>query len=163
MARVDVTQATVLERMLAYLRSALNLNDRQCYECLQPDAPPRVPVGGECFVSVSPGEGEFIGGEQICENLTEEWTVTVTAYARIQLDSSDHDEKVLRDAGRGLLILKEKILRTLVGQDLITLDGDTFLRNLLFAQHATRPAHDRDQGIAWISLTFGVHFDWDLT
>jgi len=162
MARLDIQQDEVIERIVARLLAYLELGTRQVFETLEPLAPPTIPKGGPYFVTVSPGEGDFIEGEQAPGNITEEWYVTVTAYSRIRLDSTDHDQKLLRDASRGLLILKKKLLAALVGQDITDTGGDTFLRQLLFAKRAERPRHDRDKGIAWISVTFGVHFDWEL-
>jgi hypothetical protein len=167
MARIDVDQAVVLERIVARLRSALSLNERQVYETLSPDFLPRIPTGGDFFVAVSPLDGTFIDGEQVEDNITEEWGVAVTAYTRIRLDSTDRDEKMLRDASRGLLTIKKRILRALVGQDLKTDEGSEFLRDLLFARHCRQPdAAEIPDGkipVGRITLEFGVHFDWELS
>jgi hypothetical protein len=167
MARIDVDKAVVLERVVAQLRSALNLNDRQVYETLSPDFLPKIPGGGEFFIAVSPLPGDFIDGEQIENNITEEWGVAVTAYTRVFLDSTDRDEKMLRDTNRGLFAIKKKILRALVGQDLQTDEGDTFLRQLLYARTCRQPdaaeTPERKIPIGRITLEFGVDFDWELT
>jgi len=160
--RIDVTQETVLEAVVDQLRTQLGLNRRTCWETLEPLAP-KIPKSGEFFVTVSPGPGQFVEGEQQVGNITEQWTITVTAYSRIKLDSTDHDEKLLRDARRGLLQAKRKILQSLVGQDIQDPDRDVFLRQLLYAISCSRPEHDSSKHIAWISLEFGVDFDWDLT
>jgi len=163
MPRVDVTQDAVLNRLVEHLREALGLDKRQVYETLEPTAPPIIPKGGPYFVTVAPGAGQFVTGEQQIHNVTEEWSVVVTGYTRIKLDSTDHDEKVLRDAKRGLLEIKRLLLKALVGQDLTTKYSEEFLRNLLYARNVTNPQHDRTKGIGWISIEFGVDFDWDLT
>ena len=69
------------------------------------------------------------------------------------------------NASRGLIILKRRLLKALVGEDLATeADGtEGFLRNLLYAKSATQPQWDEKKGIAWIGVDFGVDFDWDLT
>ena len=162
MARSDVTQTDVLTAIVARVRSSLNLDERQCFESLEPLAPPVIPKGGTYFVTIAPGEGIFIDGEQAPGNCTEEWTIIVTAYARVRLDSTDHDHKLLQEASRGLLVLKAKLLQALVGQD-PTSGGDPFVRDLVFAQRAERPGHDDKKGVAWISVFFGVHFDWELS
>lgn len=165
MARVDLTQSQVLQAIVAHLRDTLDLNNRNCYESLMPDAPPTLPVGGEIIVSVAPGEGQFVEGEQQVGNITEEWTIIVTAYSRIRLASTDHDFETLQDDQRGLLEMKRKVLQALCGDDPTTDDEDanTFVRQLLYAIRADRPQHDRDKEIGWISIIFGVDFDWDLT
>jgi len=169
MSRVDVEQVDVFEALVLYLRRALGLNDRQCYETLDPYSP-TIPKGGDYWVTVAPGEGQYdvehqIGGGE--DQLTEESVVTVTAYTRIKLDSTDHDENLLRDARRGVFVLKHKILKALVGAD-IPKGSDTFLRQLLYARHAHAPqilegSKDNRLRLACISIDFGVDFDWDLT
>lgn len=176
MPRIDVDQSVVLERIVDRLRSALDLTERQCFIALSPQHLPKMPKGGEYFVAVSGGGGQFVEGEQVPGNITEQWSVYVTAYSRIQLDSTDHADSLLMDDGRGLLKMKKRILAALVGQDL-TVDTEessgsseiapTFLRQLLFARSATEPgAAELNPGnlqIGVITLEFGVEFDWDLT
>jgi len=162
MSRSDATQSDVLTAITAALRTALALDARQCFEVLEPLAPPVIPKGGVYFVTVAPGEGVFVDGEQAAGNCTEEWTVIVTAYARVRLDSTDHDQNLLQEASRGLLVLKGKLLAALVGADPVN-GEEAFMRDLIFAQRAERPGHDGQKGVAWISIHFGVNFDWDLT
>ncbi|WP_321376943.1 hypothetical protein [Trichococcus shcherbakoviae] len=164
-SRIDIDQSTVLERVVAQLRSALNLGERQVYETLDTNYLPRIPTGGAFFLAVSAADSTFPEGEQTPGNLTEDWGVFVTAYTRIKLDSTDRDEKTLRDASRGLLSIKRKILAALVGQDLTTEDGDTFLRQTLFARSCGRPEAKEMPNkvpIGVITLEFGVSFDWDV-
>jgi len=159
--RVDVTQTDVLELVVKHLREQLELNERTCWETIEPLAV-QIPRGGPFFVTVAPGEGQFEPGEQAPRNITEEWSITVTGYTRPKVDSTDHDEKLLRDAARGLLVVKHKILKALVGEDIQNKNRDEFLRQLLYAQHSSRPQFDKEKGIGWISIDFGVEFDWDL-
>lgn len=165
--RIDVDQSTVLERIVAQLRSALDMNERQVYETISPQFLPRIPTGGDFFIAVSPADSTFPEDEQTPGNITEDWGVAVTAYTRIKLDSTDRDEKMLRDANRGLLAVKKRILAALVGQDLKTERGDTFLRQMLYARSCSRPEPKElpkgDIPIGIITLEFGVSFDWDLT
>ena len=167
--RIDVTQSAILDRLVDFLRAELPLGERSCYLTINPAAVPVIPKGGDYFVTVSPGPGRFVEGEQVPVNVTEEWSITVTAFTRIKLDSTDHDKQVLLNAARGLIVLKRRLLKALVGVDLaIEADGaEGFLRNLLFAKSATRPEHGQwtggEQMLSWISVDFGVDFDWDLT
>ncbi len=169
MTRVDVTQDVVLDRFVERLRSALKLNERQCYEALDSQSPPSIPIGGEYFLTVAPGDGDFIDGEQAVGNVTEDWAVTVTIYSRVQLDQTDHDKETLSVAGRGLLRLKKDVLKALVGHDLAEEDDDTFLRQTLYAIRATRPelvskgGATQGMALAVMRIDFGVSFDWDLT
>jgi hypothetical protein len=135
-------------------------------------APPAIPKGGEWFIAISPTEVQFIEGEQAPPNVTEEWGIVLTIYTRIALDSTDHGEKLLRDATRGLLVLKREVLRALIGHDLQTESpddtGDTFVRQLVFARSCSRPWILEKDGeprhmLGFFSIDFGIHFDWDLT
>lgn len=171
MARIDVTESTVLARIVARLQGQLSLNARQCFETVQADSPPEIPVGGGYFVAVAPGPGSFVPEEQVAGNITEDWSVTVTAFTRVQLDSAGHDTAVLRDTSRGLLELKRRLLKALCGHDLTTESGDTLLRQYLYAQHCSAPQigaplragrADGSVWVGWISITFGVSFDWDI-
>lgn len=120
MARVDITEAEVMEIVVDYLRTTLDLNERQCYETVSPLTPPLAPLS-EWWLSVSPGEGNFdeamqSGGGR--HQVTEEWQLLVTGYTRIRLDSTDRDMQVLREANRGLLQIKRRILWAMAQIDL---------------------------------------------
>jgi len=168
MARIDIDQATILRLITEHLQRELTLGPRQCYEVLDPRSP-NLPKGGGWFLTVAPGGGDFPQQEQIPEQCTELWQVTVTIYSRLYLDSTDHDQKRLRDSTRGLLVLKQRVLEALVGQDLRTdeeptdAESDTFLRNLVYPLRASRAQVDEQHRIGWLSIDFGVDFDWDLT
>ncbi len=169
MARIDVTQATVLERIVERLRSELDLPEQRCYETLDADSPLVVPPGGEFFITVSPGEGQFVPGEQAVGNVTEEWRVNVAVFARIHLDQSGRDLEVLLRAGRGMLAIKRDVLAALVGHDLVDDDGNTFLRNLLYIMSVAAPRvmeRGRESGaltLYQMTIEVGVEFDWELT
>lgn len=167
MARIDVDQTTVLEALISRLKDRLQLSDSHCYETVNPLDPGPAPPGGDFFVTVSTGDGSFdedmqIGGGE--DQLREECEVTVTGYSRIKLDRTGHDKKLLHDEIRGLLkAIKGKILKALVGQDLQDDDDNYFLRDHIRARRSSQPDHDREKGIGWISLTFVVSWDWDLS
>lgn len=169
MSRVDTEQATLLERIADYLRKQLRLNARRCFETLDP-LHPVIPPGGDYFLSVAPGDGTFDVEHQVgggADQLTEYGEVVVTIYSRVKLDSTDHDEIIMRDASRGLLSLKKTVLKTLVGYDLALESGDTALRQTLYAKRYTAPTMGQQDGsgigVAFLSITFGVDFDWDLS
>ena len=168
MARVDITQDIVLERIVERLRSELDLSEQRCYETLDPDSPPVVPPGGEYFLTVSPGQGRFVEGEQVAENLTEEWSVVVATFIRIHLDQPGRDTEVLRRAGRGAFAVKKLLLAALAGHDLTDTNGQTFLRNLLYATTTEAPhviEGQRESGpltLCQMKIEFGVDFDWSV-
>lgn len=165
MSRIDIDQCTVLKTVTDHLRNELRLNERTCFESLINPRNASPPAGGSIFVTVSPGPGDFPPGEQAPGNITEEWSVIVTIWSRIDLDSTGHDEALLRDSVRGLYSLKLQVLKALVGEDLETEDGDTFLRQLLHVTGCSAPASGNYGGtnMAYLQLQFGISFDWDLT
>lgn len=167
MARIDVSQDEVIESIVLRLRTLHTLGERQCYETIEPLSPAIVPPGGDFWLTVSPGGGQFdesmqIGGGQ--SQLMEDAEVIVTGYSRVRLDSTDHDAKLLRDASRGLLVVKKKILQ-LVADDLVlpAPSTDVFLRQFVVARSATAPQYDSDKSIGWLSIYFGISYDWDLS
>lgn len=161
MGRADVTQDAILERFVARLRDQLDLNKSTCYETINPESP-SLPKSGDFFCTVNPGESAFVDGEQDVGNVTEQWNVDVTVYSRVRLDPADHDEELFRNERRGLFVLKQKVLKALVGWDPQTKSRQEFVRQLIYATHAKPPQYDRDQGIGWLTITFAVDFDWDL-
>jgi len=165
MVRADKTLLDVLASVVTQLKSALSLGDNQCYETVEPLAPPVIPTGGDYFVTVALGSSSFSEGEQVSGNITEDATLTVTAYSRIRLDQSKSDKYLFRDTTRGLLTLKKNILKALVGQDLqdASVPAEEFLRELLRATTATAPNYDYDKQIGWISIDFALSWDWDIT
>lgn len=166
MARSDVTYNEMIEAILRRLRTELGLNERTCYETLHPTAV-SIPPGGEFFVSVSPGDGEFPEGHQIggAENqCTEDGTIVVTMFSRMQLDGADYAPSMLRDESKGLMEIKRLVLKALVGWDATTADDEsTFLRQLITVLSSTAPMYDEKNGYGFLSLTFRAGFDWDLS
>lgn len=168
MARADIQQSDVLQQFTKRLRDSLELPPRRCYEVLEPLAPPLVSTGGDYFVTIAPGAGQFVTDEQVGPNFTEEWSVTVTIYTHCVLDSVEQEHSLFVDATRGLFVLKKKVLGALVGVDLAAPDAaggdsdDVFLRQLVHAISCDRPQYDGQRKLSWMSITFGVSFDWEL-
>lgn len=166
MARTDITQVDVLASLVLRLQEILELSDRQCYEVARPEDVPSVPVGGDFFLTVAPGGGTFEPQEQAAGNISENTDVYVTAYSRIKTDSTGHDKYMLTDDARGLLAIKKMVLGTLCGFDLLDADGDTFLRQTVYAKSSSAPSlvdlPQSDKAFGSIQITFGVDFDWSV-
>ena len=151
---------------LARLRDQLALTDRQCYETLEPITTPTIPAGGDYLVTVSPGDGRFPaeyqigGGSATC---VEETSVTVTLYTRTRTDQTDHAERLFHDETRGLMVLKQKVLKALVGHVLTDIDGNELLTQHLYAMQSWRPRVDQQSNLAMTAVGFGVDYNWDLT
>jgi hypothetical protein len=173
MARVDVDQTQVLDSFMELLRLELPLTDRTCYITLDPPGQLAFIPASDWWITVSPGEGVFVDGEQSPGNITEDFSVTVTIYSRIRLDQAGRDTSLVLDGVRGLYPLKQRVLAATVGRELRLTWKDedvasTFLRAFLNVVHATAPQvavskHDGHLSIAYMALTYRLPFDWDLT
>ncbi len=168
MARVDTTQQAILERVADRLRDRLALPDEAVYLVLEPLDPPNAPRGGKFFLGVSAGAGQFPLEEQVEGNITEEWTLGVTLYVRMALDQTDTASSRLLDQTRGLLPLKQRILAALVGWDATLESGDTFLRQILYCESASRPQLISREGsygsdpLGLLTLDFTIAHDWSF-
>lgn len=167
MARIDVTGNVALASVVTHLRAVLGFAPEQCYEVANPDAIPSIPITGDWWCTVAAGDGQFIEGDQDESQCSEQTEVIVTGYTRILTDQTDHAEDLLHDSARGCMEMKRQILRALVGKDLVTDTGDTFLRQYVWANRCS-PAtvgslEGNDALIGRIQLTFRLEFDWDLT
>lgn len=173
MSRIDVTAIDAVEAIVKLLKDTLALNDSNCYPVARPQDVPKLPAGGDYWLTVAPGGGTFEPEEQVPAtetlpgNVTEESEVTVTAYSRLKTDRTNSDHDLLLEDARGLLSIKRKVLGALVGQDVTDADGNTFLRQLLFAKTATAPDLANLAGVeaafGRIAITFGLVYDWDLS
>lgn len=163
MARVNVTQEVVLTAVVDRLVAQLAINANRCYVSTQPLS--TIPPGGDYFVTVSLGDGQFDAEiqEQHAVQLQEQTEVIITVLTRMHLDRADRDIYLLTDDTRGLLTIKRLILKALVGHDLVEGAGDTFLRRLVAVKYAEKPQYDPEKMVGWLSIHFAVDFDWDLT
>ena len=125
---------------------------------------PDIPIAGDWWCTVAGGDGQFDPGNQDPSQCSEEIEVVVTGYTRIMTDRTDHAENLLHDPQRGCLFMKGKLLSALVGKDLFTSTGDTFLRTLVWAARSSRPTTGtiNEELTGRIQLTFRIEFDWQL-
>jgi len=172
--RRDTTMSLGITAIVEYLREQLGLSERQCFETLDALSPPQFPASGDVMVSVSPGYGVFHeeeqaypsineDGDNIVGNLYKESTIDVTAYVRTRSDAADHQDIILHDSLRGVYTAERNILRALVGRDIAISGSTRWLHRPLFVQSVSKPEMDDTKGIAWITLTFGVHFGVSLS
>ena len=167
MARTDISQADALDAVVLRLQTELTLSERQCYPVARAQDVPSIPVGGNFWLTVAIGGGTFIPEEQSAGNVTEDADCIVTAYTRIRTDSTSHDRDLLLDDARGLLAIKKLILAAMCGHDLLDPEGDSFLRQLVFARNCSNPDKvnipDATGAFGQIQITFGIMFDWSLS
>jgi hypothetical protein len=118
------------------------------------------------FLCVAPTDAEFPeeiqigGGAMTCM----EWgAVGVWIFSDSRLDQVGHMAAALYDENEGLLELKRRVLRALVGQDLTGGDGaQPLLAELVPAKQFDKPRKN-PQGLWFIKLVFGALFMWDLS
>lgn len=165
MARVDITQADAVESFVKAIRSSLQVDEKAVWLTTNPLGKQNFPPGHDFFATVHVGDGTwpFADGEGVAEQAYEDVDMEVTIYSRIALDQPDKATSLLLDADRGLLPAKRKVLKSLLGSDLTTgPDGDTFLRELIKCKGSSRPEYDSTEGVGWLTLKFGLSYDWSL-
>lgn len=164
MARINVSQATVLDAVVARLISQIpDFNAANCFISAVPS--PELQNAHNLFCTVWVTEGKFDesiiegAGQEAC---AENAGVLVTVSNKVKLDQKHHHKMILEEASRGLLVLKRLILKALVVHDLAT-GSDTFLRNLTMPTSSPQPGYDEKAGVAWLPIVFSTDFDWDLS
>ena len=172
MARVNITKTAALKAIIAHLKSDLSLEEHRAFYSIAPVSV-RVPQGSDWWLSVSGNDGEFdqeLLTGAVIEQCTENSSFTLTAYKRLHYDETDHHDELVLRAGEGLEDLAKLILKSLAGVDLQS-EGNEFSRELFSPQSISAPdvlypeGEDEDEkiGIGFISVTFGLSFDWDLS
>jgi hypothetical protein len=160
---VDSSQADILDAVERFYSRVLKLPAASLFPSQQPMAPPAGLPGGNFWLTVTVGDGSFPLEEQFPEQLREEVEITVTGFSRVELDEKGRDHKLLKDAERGLLAIKRKIL-SIIGQQLKKPDGTPIGADRIYARRATRPeavSNERDN-LGTVSVSFALAFDWEL-
>lgn len=167
--RTDIKQDELHNVIIRLFREALDLSESRCYEVTEPDQLPKVPSGSEYVLTLCFGDGDFPIEQQHSEQCCESLDLTVTAFSRVNLDSSNTDRMLLHDDRRGLLILKHKILKAVFDDpDPARESGQGFLRSYLSVRRSIRPgvASVGDKGVITVgrvAVVFDVTWDWDLS
>lgn len=156
--------ATVLQAVVDRLRyevselSAENL----CFLSMKPT--PRTDVRQNLYATVCPMGGTFdpemfsgAGAAGICEKTG----VIVTVFSQMKLDRADSDEIMLLHDARGLLKLKQRILKALSDHDLLGADGNPLLLEAMAPLSSGHP-RDNNESVGEFSLSFSTDFIWDL-
>jgi hypothetical protein len=86
--------------------------------------------------------------------------VAVTLYSQMQLDRADADSAMLTDSARGLLVLKQQVLKTLSSANLLDNGGNKLLLNLMQPVSARQ---DHRNGVGSFTLNFSTDFVWNLS
>jgi hypothetical protein len=106
-----------------------------------------------------PDDVQIGGGAAACEELM---AVAVTIFSNERLDQTGHMPAAVYDIDEGLLELKRRVLRALVGTDPTGDNALSLLSQLVPIQHGTKPRKN-PQGVWFLVLICGTSFFWDLT
>lgn len=105
-----------------------------------------------------PDDVQVGGGAATTEQLA---AVAVTIFTDSRLDQTGQMAAALFDKSEGLLELQRRVMRALVGTDLIGDNVQSLLSQLTAARIVAKPRRN-PQGIWFTTLVFGVSFFWDL-
>jgi hypothetical protein len=114
----DDVQLTIFGSLLAYLRSALELDASRCFEVAKASDLPTIPPGHDWFLTVCWGDSTYVMGEQFVGNITEEPEIILTLYTRLKSDQAGHDQYLLRDSAAGLFALRNQVITAMVSTGL---------------------------------------------
>ncbi|HEV3340784.1 MAG TPA: hypothetical protein VG125_10525 [Pirellulales bacterium] len=166
---IPTNQDDVLNAVERLLVTRLAISDKYIFQTTKPLVAIGNPPSGDYWLTISPGEGIFPDEWQIgggANTVMELATTRVAAYTRIRTDSTDRDTNLLHDLKRGLLPIKRKLLKAMVGQQLY--DDAAPNPNALCIRaigiiRAEDPDYDKEKGTGFIVLHFATPFQWDLT
>jgi hypothetical protein len=89
--------------------------------------------------------------------------VEITIFADNRLDQVGQEPAAVFDADNGLLELKRRLLKALVGVDLTGGDPPVPLLSELIPVRRSRKPRKNPSGIWYLTVEFGTLFLWDLT
>lgn len=163
---VATTQTEVLETIIGLLQAAIKEFNKPnvCFLTLQIE--PQAEVRQNIFCTVCPNSGEFdqsVEGGAGDDGILEMTGVTVTAFSEINLDRKDEEISMLTHEDRGLLRLKQKILKCLAGKMLRNAAGDAILTATIAPVSSGFPAASDSGKHGRVSVSFSTNFEWDLT
>jgi hypothetical protein len=105
-----------------------------------------------------PDDVQVGGGANTCEELG---GIQVHIFSDSRLSQLGHTGGILEE-NEGLLELKRRVLRALVGTDPTGDNAYNLLSQLIPIRRATKPRLN-PQGIRFLTLDFGISYFWDLT
>lgn len=166
--RVDTDLISVIEAVVAELRTALGLTARTCFLWIERSDDQFPPIPGSFGVTVSPDSGAFDqelirgGGEH---QFTVETNLLVTVHSSVMLDSGGRDELAIKTADRGVLDAISKIIVALADFDPeVGSPPAPCLRELMAPQGFSAPRRGQGEDGRWtqMSVVFPISFDWNI-
>jgi len=155
-------QVTVLNAVIALLQAGVPklAGPNTCF--LSMDTEPLGNQRQNIYGTVCPMGGSydgelFDGGAEAVEHSG----VIVTVFSAMKLDRADADVAMLTDASRGLLGLKQQVLKSLVGKMLVDQSSNNILLRPMRPLQADHPNRHNDTK-GKFSLMFETIFQWNL-
>lgn len=166
---IPTDHATVLQAVVDRLIDQLEdvgVSGKTCFIADEPEIV-ETPSADNLFITVCPIDSQFDEGALVgaAENLCiEESGVLVSIHSAMDLDRVEHAKAVLTNSQRGLLVIKQRILKALTGHRLVDGGGNELLVNLIHPMRAQNlvPRNDRTR-LKRVSLMFSTDFQWDLS
>ncbi len=161
-------QTLVLQAIVDKLRSDISDLFGGESTCFISDVPwPGVEVQDQIFCTVSPANSQFILEDPTGAGpagVVEMAIFQVSVWSKILLDEIERSAIAMTDNTRGSLTLKQRVLKSLAGQQLYANDGEPLLMSYLRPTSAMHPASGQGKGdFTSFSLAFQGAYYWDLS
>lgn len=161
-------QTLVLQAIVDKLRSDISDLFGGESTCFISDVPwPGVDVQGQVFCTVSPANSQFMLEDPTGAGpagVVEMAIFQVSVWSKILLDEIERSAIAMTDNTRGSLTLKQRVLKSLAGQQLYANDGEPLLMSYLRPTSAMHPASGQGKGdFTSFSLAFQGAYYWDLS
>jgi hypothetical protein len=161
-------QIVVLQAIVDKLRVDINDLFGSGSTCFISDVPwPGVDVQDQVFCTVSPANSQFMLEDPTGagpDGVVEMAIFQVSVWSKILLDEIERSAIAMTDNTRGSLTLKQRVLKSLAGQQLYANDGQPLLMSYLRPTSAIHPASGQGKGdFTSFSLAFQGAYYWDLS
>lgn len=159
---VSTDQVTVLNAVVALLKASVPelSGDNTCFLSLHTD-----PIENQrqnIYATVAPMSGQY--DEPLFAGMgvaVEHSGVIVTVFSQMRLDRPDGDTSMLTDQTRGLLPLKQSVLKALNGAMLQDPNSNNILLSAMRPVNSSHPSR-ADEKLGTFSLAFTTDFQWNL-
>ncbi len=156
-------QIAILEAVVSRLQSEVPQlqGDNTCFMSMsvEPSSEQRQTL----YATVSPMGGRYDDGIFVGSGDVNELTgVVITVWSAMKLDRPNGDKYMMTDATRGLLTLKQDILRAMIKKGpLMDSNGNIIISKPMQPINAGHPQR-ADDALGAFSLSFSTDFVWDL-
>ena len=161
-------QIVVLQAIVDRLRTDINDLFGSEATWFISDVPwPGIEVHDQVICTVSPANSQFVQEEPTGAGpagVVEMAIFQVSVWSKILLDEMERSAIAMTDNTRGSLTLKQRVLKSLAGQQLYANDGQPLLMSYLRPTSAIHPASGQRQGdFTSFSIAFQGAYYWDLS